>query len=442
MLEIGDINYITILKRVLFLLLLLVPFGSVAIIIFLFISVVIDPRKIPFAFHDLFIIFLLNPIVFQTADPLFLFLRSLFSIFTFFIILYCLFLKKIKLYKVDYYIILFFIALHILTLVSSYNVAVSLFKLYLFFFTIFSIKKAFDLNFFNRSKWIDNVFNTWLLIISLSLPFISIKSIGYARNGTGFQGLANHPQAFGVYLGVFISILLANFLFIRFNTKKLAIIIMGLTFMFMSEARTSFVTLILGFLMVIISLILHTVNWKFFLRPFKNPATYIMIIILSSTVALNFGTVSESFYSFVYKRNQSAGDLGKAFETSRGFLVLLQMENIRNNPYTGIGFQLASIPKLMHVKYDPFFGIPISASIEKGVFFTAIVEEIGIIGCVFFLVMVLSWFRYIIKYRDLSSIWFFSTAFFVNFSESVFFSIGGLGLFCILIFSFLISKNN
>src|SRR5690606_11413311 len=42
----------------------------------------------------------------------------------------------------------------------------------------------------------DRVFRGLTLLMIVSLPLL-VLPVGYLRNGTGFQGVLNHPQAFG-----------------------------------------------------------------------------------------------------------------------------------------------------------------------------------------------------------------------------------------------------
>ena len=47
------------------------------------------------------------------------------------------------------------------------------------------------------------------VVIASSLPLI-LSSAGYFTNGVGFQGILNHPQAFGVYLAPVTALLVAD----------------------------------------------------------------------------------------------------------------------------------------------------------------------------------------------------------------------------------------
>ena len=48
-----------------------------------------------------------------------------------------------------------------------------------------------------RERLARHLFAGLLVLMMVSLPLLLIPSIGYFRNGSGFQGILNHPQVFG-----------------------------------------------------------------------------------------------------------------------------------------------------------------------------------------------------------------------------------------------------
>ena len=102
-------------------------------------------------------------------------------------------------------------------------------------------------------------------------------------------------------------------------------------------------------------------------------------------------------------------------------------KNIKNKPFKGIGFGIASEPEHMEVERDPFIGLPVSAVIEKGVMPVAVVEELGIFGAL----AVLSWLLVVLRRGARAGVSQFAvliTLLLVNFGESMFFSVGGMGM--------------
>ena len=114
--------------------------------------------------------------------------------------------------------------------------------------------------------------------------------------------------------------------------------------------------------------------------------------------------------------------------------------NIRKTPLSGIGFGIGSSPREMNIARDPYFDLPISAPIEKGIMPLAILEEVGILGAI----LVFSWFAIMFRRAWQSGPTQFiviSTAFMVNLGQNIFFSTGGLGLLVILLVTWSIAPR-
>jgi hypothetical protein len=115
----------------------------------------------------------------------------------------------------------------------------------------------------------------------------------------------------------------------------------------------------------------------------------------------------------------------EAYEISRGRLFESMIQNIRENPFFGIGFGIASDIQSMEIVYDPIFNLPIQAPVEKGVMFVAIIEEVGVIG--FFLFCL--WLKMIISqaiHNGAIYIFVIMLIFLLNLAEATLFSPGGM----------------
>ena len=138
---------------------------------------------------------------------------------------------------------------------------------------------------------------------------------------------------------------------------------------------------------------------------------------------------------------QSIKDL---FLRSRGWRIFISYQPFLDHMWFGIGFGLPTPDEYTKgfevifsglgsdshsIRYDPIFGLPISAPVEKGFFFIAILEEIGIFGSVVFFAFFLNWSR-IVSSR--SNTVFKILLFFTIFSSSIFeyswFSMGSFSL--------------
>jgi len=137
------------------------------------------------------------------------------------------------------------------------------------------------------------------------------------------------------------------------------------------------------------------------------------------------GFISKSDRAGVYS-------LSAAYERSRGEVVENMWANIQVKPMQGIGFGVPSDPTAIDVKRDPFFGLPTSAPIEKGVLPFAVLEEVGVIG----FAAVAAWVLLLLRRSSAGGISPFAvvlTALFLNMGESTLFSAGGMGLLSLVL---------
>ena len=128
----------------------------------------------------------------------------------------------------------------------------------------------------------------------------------------------------------------------------------------------------------------------------------------------------------------------QSYETSRGALIDVMLENINMAPYVGIGFGIASRPEEMIVDRDPVFGLPTGAVVEKGVLPYQVVEELGLFGALF----VLLWLGMAIKRASrgtVTTLAILLTVLLLNLGESTFFSPGGMGLLPLILFTWAVA---
>jgi len=76
-----------------------------------------------------------------------------------------------------------------------------------------------------------------------------------------------------------------------------------------------------------------------------------------------------------------------------------------------------------------FMGIPISASAEKGIIFTAVLEKVGAVGGLLFCGLLISIIVAAAKGSTPEVLAMVISAIAVNFGEAIFFATGGMGLF-------------
>jgi hypothetical protein len=161
-------------------------------------------------------------------------------------------------------------------------------------------------------------------------------------------------------------------------------------------------------------------------------------------IALAMGLVSSGAIQgiasqFIDKQSEGT-QLTVAYESSRGHVLRDMQANIQERPFQGVGLGIDSQVHLMDVKVERITGLPLSASVEKGVMWMAIFEELGLIlGTLVFVWVLWGLYRATGAGPALctASIAYFLT----NFGEATFFSASGFGMLGLTIFYLGMSRS-
>ena len=377
-----------------------------------------------------FLIFFINPYFGDSSNSFVTLGRTILPFIVFFTGLWGLY-KQQKIILTLKPFIFIFCVFFVTILLGSYLFKVSIFKLILLNTGGAGILACFQASKKEKQYWLSYFFSLYTTIIIFSILTLVIPAISYFRNGKGFQGISNQPQALGIFITPFVCYLLTFLITSKSKEKSIQnyfLFLLGITLLFLTGSRTSFLTILIASLLVIIS---KDVLAKV-IKKLLSIKSLIYSILISILLISQFSTIEEGITGFIFKRDQGSS-LSESFEQSRGFLILLQIKNIQQNPFFGIGFQLASIPKEMKVVYDPILGLPIQAPIEKGNLFTSLVEENGIVGSVGFIIFFILLLRKVRKNLSPPITAMFLGAFMTNIGEATLFSFGGMGLFVWLI---------
>jgi hypothetical protein len=271
-----------------------------------------------------------------------------------------------------------------------------------------------------------------ILLMLVSLPLLALPQ-GYLTNGTGFQGVLSHPQAFGptaALLGVWS----AGRMFAERRPSWIAIAVVALCVVLavLSESRAAGLSMVLGLtIAVVIAPALAGRTILSTLPGLRSSRVWIVVSLVMVGLLLSLPMITERIDNFIAKRGDAAS-LRDAYEVSRGELIDRMWDNIENTPFEGIGFGIASLPELNDIKREPIFDLPVSAVVEKGVMPLAVLEEVGIPG--FLLIAV--WFGMLLRRSALGGVEPLAvsiTTLLLNMSESTFFSPGGSGLLSLLL---------
>lgn len=319
-----------------------------------------------------------------------------------------------------------FFAFILPSVVFSEHIDVSILKFFSFFpglFSLLFLAGKIDKGSNISKKNIYIVYrNINRIAVFLSL-IVYMAGIGYPVNATGFSGILNHPQAFGIFL---VLIILVELYGIQNGLNKirwsLCTVFIAFIFSIMTESRLSSISVVL-----ILSL--------YVFLYLKIKVTHLILLLCSIGLSfLFFNKIMSIVVNVITKSGRSSTSGFESLEESRGFLVFASLHNFKDHPIFGIGFQISNGKYgsyEMLITRDPFFGLPIEAAVEKGVFWSALLEETGIIGFFGFFMFVFSYYMKLTKKISLVILLAFIL---IGVGESFYFSLGGVGSFVWCIF--------
>lgn len=275
----------------------------------------------------------------------------------------------------------------------------------------------------------------WLLValMVVSLPLL-VAPVGYLRNGSGFQGVLSHPQTFGLTMATLTAWSAARLL----ETAKpswiqVAITGLALVMVVLSQARTGGLAMLVGLMLAIAITVVVKARRLRLVAPGLLTRRFWGLAFLGFLAGL--GAVEQLWrvvQGFLLKRGGNSASLLDIYDASRGTLIDLMLANIASDPWRGIGFGIASIPSLMRVEENTFFGLPVGATVEKGMAPLAVLEEVGVLGFVLVIVW-LGWLTARAAQAGLAPLAVLLTILALNFGENTFFSAGGHGLLGIIL---------
>jgi hypothetical protein len=283
----------------------------------------------------------------------------------------------------------------------------------------------------------------FLVVIALvSLPLFLFPSIGYLRNGTGFQGILSHPQAFGPAMALLGALSFGRLLSQSRPSWWLVTLSFGcLLLVLASEARTAGVALVISLLVsVVLISVLSGRKVRDVAPALRSKRLAAVGLLVLTAVTILGPRMSDVVNDYITKSGRAqVGGLIEAYDVSRGGLIDEMTDNIERNVLTGIGFGIASEPSSMFVSRDPIFGLPVGASIEKGVMPIAVMEEVGVPG----FILVAIWIWVLLRraaHNGMAPLIVALTALLINMGEAILFSSGGMGMLLLILLAFSASK--
>lgn len=292
-----------------------------------------------------------------------------------------------------------------------------------------------------RERLSRQVFVALTIILVCSLPLVFLP-LGYLRNGTGFQGVMSQPQAFGPTMAL-LGAWAGSRMLSSARPPWSQVLLFGLCvgMVLLSEARTAGLALGGGlFLAAVTGNALAQRSLKAFLPGLRSRRVHLVIALSVLAGLLAAPAIATRLGEFVSKRTENTG-FADAYYQARGVLVERMWVNVKEHPWRGIGFGIASEPTEMIVEREPVLGLPTGASVEKGVLPVAVLEEVGVIGFVVVLLWIVMLVRRAARGGGMTALSVFFAALLLNLGEAVLFSPGGMGLLSLLLIGWATSER-
>lgn len=269
-------------------------------------------------------------------------------------------------------------------------------------------------------------------VVLTSAPLLFVSD-GFALNETGFQGLLNHPQVFGLVAALVAALSASRVLSARrLLGWESALFVVSVYLVLRSESRTALLGSVLGLGAAAVVQGVRRGSIRAAMPLFASTARALSIAICVIALVV-VGVATGTVQHFISKSGRAdVSNVVEAYEVSRGLLIVQMTENIQRNPLFGIGFGAPSVSGMLDISLDPYFRVPITAPVEKGVLPVAVVEELGVVGAA----SVLGWLWIGLRRAarsGLSSMAVLFSVLALNVGEAALFSPGGIGLLQMLL---------
>lgn len=272
-------------------------------------------------------------------------------------------------------------------------------------------------------------------LLLISLPLL-LTAVGYLRNGSGFQGMLGNPQVFGqtmAVLGAWTSSRLLGEPAPGWMTIGLAAVCLWL--IVLSQSRTAGLAMVLSIGIAVVLQYLRSPHLALQRMPGLRShrlQSVAFFAVIASLIAAPWVAATLSDFIGKGRTEQQANTLLDAYQDSRGNLMDMMWVNIEAKPFEGIGFGIGSDGGAMVVEHEPMFGLPVGASVEKGVMPLAVLEEVGVFG----FALTTAWLWMLMSRsaaRGVVPLTLSLTALLLNLAEATLFSPGGFGLLLLVL---------
>jgi hypothetical protein len=345
---------------------------------------------------------------------------------------------RVSLIRRGYYLahLLFIAVSAVLSVLTGYMVHIALLKLFNYalgttaLFAQIAIQRA-------RRRDLSEWFVT-IIVVFVILGFASLP-LGIAYNAKHvddnipkyyFNGPFYHSNTLGPFAAMMSLYLACVYLFGAYRNRWIcgALTLSLLYFMRLSQSRTSFAALLAGLGIVLALTFILRRRRNILLRlNISRPAIIAAILgFVTLLVVVDVGTggrLSREVTNFVNKSQELADVDIEQVLASRMSRIELSWANFQESPLIGIGFEL-STEQWFRENATIFY-----APVEKGFLPTAVLEQSGIIGAVFFFGTLVAMIGYLVKTMNVPGLVLFIGFLIVNCGEVMYFGFAGHGGF-------------
>lgn len=344
--------------------------------------------------------------------------------------------------------LLFCLYLAYQALVSSagFQPIISYLKLLLFtiiFFAFFSVANASTRKVMAEQnlRSVFLCFACFLIFGSICLiPFPGIGKMGaaqaleagYSVESIGlFMGMTQQSQALGPITAIFSTVLFADLLWSirRWDKLYVALLLCAPILIYYTSSRTAMGTYLAG--MLFVGFVFMNARLKGRGAALWKTRALSVFFVAGMVACLGlFATpqARDAVVRFAFKSGDAEVEAEHqnfdSLVSSRQGLVDVSMANFRDSPVIGNGFQVSE--EMKDRNYTSIMQV-LSAPIEKGVWFIAVLEEGGVIGLLLFVIVLLSIFSLLLQRRAFIGVAAFLVLTVSNCGEFTFFSLSGMG---------------
>ena len=309
------------------------------------------------------------------------------------------------------YIIISSIFISWLPLVSIFK-AIYFTSGFLAIFTSVMINKKRDLIY-----WM----NIYFKVVSIINLILIVLPEGYSTNKVALNGIFMNPNSLGVVMVLAVSI------FLYCDIKKIgkyniSFVVISSVEIFMSNSRTSIITLVL--IILYYTLVLKPMTFEFDKRTiFKQ----LGIVSLVSSIVLTSLLIYKDDLNILISEKLLKGQSADNILYSREGQIDQFRKDFYSNKILGVGFGVDNANGRIQS-----FQLKLSYPVERGNIFFAILSETGILGFMIFLFLI-SYLFYYSKKNNNRKEFFYKMLFMISivlisFGEMTFFSANSLGV--------------